>query len=313
MVIFHIPALAFAILFQIPGWPDIFEGVYGYPMVDRSVYGAQILDYNLPIDYLPEFDFISYFTFELLWNRSIAFLAREMQLSTDQIFFLLTTLIIWRFTFMIAVSAGWLYVPLLVNPLVVDFAFSQLRLATAIALVSFFWRSEKASILKISGYIAATSIHTAIVLFGAMHLASHHFSLPRFRNLAALVLFGFFVAIAIGPARELILNTIGDRRAEYHDMSSSILYLSFWIIVWALFLAQWRTAMATLDGRFAIIILSIVALNAVFQGYSIRFIAASFPSIVVAMAGWRSIPIALPIALFLPYSVLQWLYWLRVL
>lgn len=38
---------------------------------------------------------------------------------------------------------------------------------------------------------------------------------------------GAFISLLIGPLREALLSAIGDRRAEYHDMSSSLLYSLF--------------------------------------------------------------------------------------
>jgi hypothetical protein len=254
-----------------------------------------------------------FFTYEWLWNASLAFLNRSLRLTPEQIFSIISTLVIWRFTYEIATRAGWLYVLLLINPLVVGFAFSQLRLAAAISVISFFWRGQNGVLRTIAVYVIATSIHTAILIFAVMHLAAHFLNKEKALHISLLILTGFLVSIAIGPLREMILSAVGDRRAEYHDMSSSLSYLSFWLALWSMLIFRWRSVIRHLDGRYAIVILSIVLFNVLFDGYSTRFIAAAFPSLIIAMARWRSIPISLSVALFVPYTVMLWLYWFRVL
>lgn len=305
-------SLLFALVFQLPDWPGIFEAIYGYPMIDRLVYENKLLDYDLPVDYIFDPDLLTYFTREWLWNWSIANLNRELGWTPDQIFLIVTILVLWRFTFEIATRAGWIYVLLLVNPLVVDFAFSQLRLAFAIAVLSFFWRRQRGKVATIIAYLVCCSIHTAIILFAAMHLAAHYFASPARRFTIFLCLTGVLISILIAPLRETILGAVGDRRAESPEMESSLLYLSFWIVMWALLLARQEKTVTSLDGRYALVILSIAAANLITGGYSTRFIVAGFPSLIIAMRNWPSKPVGLPVLLFLPYAGTQWLYWLRV-
>jgi hypothetical protein len=312
LIFFHVPALLFALVFQLPQWPDIFESVYGFPMRDREVYLRQIIFYDLPTDHLHHFDLMMYATYEWLWNQSLSYLNRQMHLDPEQIFSIITTLVIWRFTYEIASRAGWVYVIFLVNPLIIDFAFSQMRFALAMSLVSFFWRGEASRSLTVAGYVVASSIHTTVLLFAVMHFAAHWLKGKKIAHLFLLIGVGFAISTAIGPLRELILTAVGDRRAEYRISSSTFAYLSYWLALWTMLVSNWRTTMMTLDGRYAVIILSIVALNFVYEGYSTRFIAAAFPSLVVLMAISRSAPFSIRLALFIPYSILQWLYWLRI-
>lgn len=312
-------SFAIALIYCTPGWPDLFSSVYGFPMIDRRVYELQIIYENLPVDYIHFFDFIQYFTFEWVWNSSLAFLSRTAGLSPDQIFMLISVFVLWRFVFEVATRAGWVYVILLLNPLIVDFAFSQLRLAFAVAVLSFFWTGQRGRVVTITAYVLCFSIHTAIFLFAVMHFAARKFSAPNRISLLVLVFTGALIAVMIGPLREVILGVVGDRRAEYKDMSSSLPYLSFWIAMFFLLLFRWKKTIEKLDGRYAVIVLSLVFVNAFFGGYSTRFIAAAFPSLVIAMSNHRALvnrdrmviinPVLL---LFVPYSILQWLYWFRI-
>lgn len=303
----------FSIVFHFPGWPEIFTHVNGYPMVDRAIYERMVIGFDLPTDYIIEYNAITYFSTEFLWNTLISYLNRAIGLSTNQIFFLISVIVIWRFSFEIASRAGWVYVILLLNPLVVDYAFSQLRLAFAIFIISFFWMGRRGRILTVIVYAVCASIHTAIFLFGFMHFAVNKFCDVKLRNLLILCLTGFLISIIIGPLREAILGAFGDRRAEYHDMSSTFYYLFFWILMWFFHILRWKDSMASLDGRYVLIILSIVLVNAFTGGYSTRFLAAAFPSLIIAMSKWPSKPISLITLLFIPYASLQWLFWLRVI
>lgn len=305
-------ALAFALAYQIPDWPAIFLDINSRPMIDRTVYTQSLLFFNLTIDYITEFDVVSFFSREWLWATFLSQLHRGMGLSPDQIFFLITTLVLWRFAFEVGTRAGWLYVLLLLNPLVVDFAFSQLRLAFAMALISFVWRGQRNSAVTVVVYVACAAIHTSIVLFALMHFLANRLDKVRFSQAFYLAIAGFMISIAIGPLREIILGLIGDRRAEYHDMSSSIVYLFFWLIMWAMLLYRWKNTIRSVDGRYALLILSIIAMNVVVAGYSTRFIVAAFPSMLITMSQWRSMSINELAILFISYSVLQWLYWLGI-
>lgn len=308
----YITTLIFSLLFQIPGWPEIFEKINFYPMIDRTVYKIKIITYNLSTDYIFDFDLLSYFTREWLWNSSIAYLNRQVGLNPDQIFFIVTTIVIWRFAFEIASRANWLCILFLINPLVIDFAFSQLRLAFAMAILSFFWSGQRGRFITIVAYMVCTSIHTATILFAIMHFSANRFSAPTRKNLTILCLTGTVIALAIGPFREIVLSGLEDRRATYSDMSSSTTYLLFWVLMWMLLLSRWKYSVVNFDGRYSIIVLSIVAVNIVTGGYSTRFIAAAFPSLIITMVKWPSKPVSLVLMIFMPYSILQWFYWLRL-
>ena len=142
-----------------------------------------------------------------------------------------------------------------------------------------------------------------------MHFAAHFFHKTTRMHTFCLILVGFLISTATGPLREQLLAAVGDRRAVYVDMSSSVAYLSFWFAL----LLRWRNTLQTLDGRYAVIILSILVMNVIFSGYSTRFVAAAFPSLLIAMAEFRSKPPQILIGIFSVYSLLQWLYWFKIL
>ncbi len=91
-----------------------------------------------------------------------------------------------------------------------------------------------------------------------MHFAAHFFHKMTRMHTFCLILVGFLISTAISPLREQLLKAVGDRRAVYVDMSSSVAYLSFWLGLWFALLLRWRNTLQTLDGRYAVIILSIL-------------------------------------------------------
>ena len=87
---------------------------------------------------------------------------------------------------------------------------------------------------------------------------------------------------AVGDACP-VEHRIGDRRAEYLDLSSSALYLSFWVGLLGLFLIDYRNIFRSVEGRFSLFILTLVAVNVFTGGYSLRFLALGYPFVIIAI------------------------------
>lgn len=293
-----------------PDWPYIYLRIYGLPMTDRNVYQLKIITNNLVTDYIYYWDTISYLSREFLWNYIISYMYKDIGLSIETIFFSITLFVLWRIAVDITSRIGIYYIIFIFNPLIVDYAFSQMRLALAIAILSFFWRGQRGRAVTVIAYAVCTSIHTAVSLFAVMHFVSNRFVAPKRTNLLVLCITGLLIAAAIGPLREAILGAIGDRRAEYSDMSSSMLYLSFWVVMLGALLFNWKDTMNSVDGRYSIIILSIVVMNLITGGYSTRFIAAAFPSLLIAMCNSQKNWI---IPIFTLYAIAQWMYWFKLI
>lgn len=302
-------------------WPDIFLHWNGLPMIDRAVYEGQLADYNLRSDY---FDYTSLSTYvfeEALWNRGLAFFSRDIGLFPSTIFFIITLAYMVTTCIFVAHNASIPYLSLLINPLVVDLAWSQLRLALALALLSLpLIISRMHLLLKLAICVTAPFIHTAALLFILVYSAANYTgnvvggtSPQRAKAAAALIAVGLAIALAIGPLREVILARVGDRRAIYPDMSTSIRYLSFWVFMFGVMLYRYRDTTQFLTQRVSLVLLTIVVLSTVFGGTPLRFLAAAFPFLVSSMAqatGLTRLYLVLP---FLLYTIIQWAYWLNVL
>lgn len=312
-ILINIACLIFAAFYQMPNWPELFEQISGHPMVDRSVYERMLLEQDLPTDRLQDFTIVQLFSLEWLWNAGLSVATRYVGATPDEVFTIISLIFLWRFAVETAYRAGLISILLLINPLVVDLAFSQLRLALALAIMCLCYRGQFGRIGTVVGYTLCASIHTAIVLFAAMHFAaSRPHNKLSWGWAVLLVALGVSVSLATGPFRDEILQVVGDRRIDYHDMSSSLMYLSFWFLMWAFLVLKYPETLSASDSRYALIVLSVVVANIFTGGYSTRFIAASFPWLISTMCSWPSKPQGMMALVFIPYAIFQWAYWFNV-
>lgn len=309
----------FALCYAAIPWPNIFESIYGHPMIDRRVYEVQILTRNLSIDYLRFDSWMSFITGEYLWQIALKYLNRQLGLSPDAIFGGISFITLFAFSITTARVVGLPWIMLLLNPLVVDFAFSQLRLALAVGLalilISFYLNKP---LRAASAVVILSMIHTASILFfflgsAAKAVTARTAWARTYVAVIPLVLSGMVVSILIGPARGTLLSYAGDRRAAYHDMSSTGLYLAFWVGLLFVLIYRWKTVAHRFETAFAVAILSVVATNLVTGGYSTRFIVAAFPFMIISMASLAGIYRSAVLFSFGFYALYQWLYWLRLL
>ena len=304
--------VVFSVAIQIPDWPAIFEAAHGHPMTDREVYKTSIVNLDLRIDYLDYITWTDLAINEWTWGYLLRYMEDTLGLEPERIFTLLTTFVIWQFASYVVRNAGAIYLIFLLNPLVIDLAFSQYRVALALSVVMFVLSEPRGKLVTALTYLFCTTIHTATVLFAVMQIGARLLQGRQKFSVAVLCGLGVLISFAIGPLRQELLGAVGDRRAEYEDMGSSFAYLSFWVLLWFMFLVKWRDVVRHYDGRYAIIVLSLVAANLFTGGYSTRFLAASLPSLIVAMSRWRSNPISVALLFFVPYSLVQWYYWFQI-
>lgn len=128
-----------------------------------------------------------------------------------------------------------------------------------------------------------------------------------------LLVVGCATSIILGPARFYLLSIIGDRRAEWQDLSSSFQYLSFWIVYFGLVLYNWKGTLNSYEGRVTFIVLAFISTSLVTESYSTRVISALFPFLIISMSQWNLTRLNIPLYLFIPYAFAQWLYWLRLI
>lgn len=308
----------FAILASIVPWPEIFKSIYGYPMVDREVYAEYFL-YGESVLHVKEFaGFLSYFTNEFLWHFGVSYFL-NVGFGLDHIFYGITFLVFLSFGGVVLKRGEPWALLLLINPLVVDFAFSQLRLAFGVSILIWaYLLAERHKLASAVLCLMALFVHSAVVIFLFIYVIvvaldgfSRRYDVRPLAEWLILFLVGAAISLAIGPLRESILTAIGDRRAEYSDMASSLQYSLFWVLLLALSLVFAARFVQDYVGKYAIVILSIVAVNVTHGGYSTRFLAAAFPFLVSSVLSFRGNERIVLIGFFV-YGTLQWIYWLGI-
>lgn len=107
--------------------------------------------------------------------------------------------------------------------------------------------------------------------------AGDRFCRKRFRRFLGLVLCTLALAAALGPLRPAKLSLIRDRRAEYPDMSSSIAYMSFWILMLAAMFWRWRWVMNAFHLLLVFGVLCLAAPANFLRAYGARRLALFLP------------------------------------
>ena len=309
--------LVFSALAALVPWPEIFRSINGYPMVDREVYTEYFLYGKNVLEYKEFAGFLSYYTNEFLWHFGvISLLALGVDLS--DIFLAISFFLYFSFGFLVLRERSPWVLLLVINPLVVDFAFSQLRLALAVSLLVWSYLSlTKYRLLSLALLVASLFIHSATAIFIAIYFvvrlldwASGRLELKLSAEFAVLCFTGALISIAIGPMREVILSAIGDRRVDYPDMASSVQYSLFWVGLLGMSFVFAKNVLQSEANRYAIVIISIVAVNVLHGGYSTRFLAAAFPFLLNLVLSFGGAAKFVP-WIFVLYAGLQWFYWLR--
>jgi hypothetical protein len=278
---------------------------------DYFLYGQSILEYS---DFSNLFDYI---TKEALWHYLIMTLVRSFGFPIDLVFVAISAICIGTFSIFLAKRQSVISLVLLVNPLVVALAFSQLRSALAFSLLLIAYMVNKRTIKYILVGVALflhTSIILFILLFFAVRVVKARLDDRRNNSFMAymiLCLLGLSVAVAIGPLRELVLGYFGDRRASYGDASSSLLYSSFWVGLLLLCALQNREFFKDEVNCYTIVILSLVTFNMFTGGYSTRFLALSFPLILSTLLDFKGVARMVSILAYISYASFQWVYWLQ--
>ncbi|MCT6700614.1 hypothetical protein [Rheinheimera sp. 4Y26] len=302
-----------ATCFVLIDWPSVFGGDFE----DRQVFFYIFLgktDYDIPLSFET---FFFYLFNEQLWDKGVRYLNVEVGLTVQEIFHVVSFFTVFSYAYFIAIRVGLFGVLFLINPLVVDLAYSQLRLAAAMSFILAAYNIRN-TLVRVFLLSSAFFIHTATFLFVFIALACAHLlkksykdNYSRYLTLFLLTLVGFSVATVVGPLRAVILEFIGDRRVDYDIAASTMLYASMWILLLCISIFQNKEFINNLTNAIAIVFLSVFVFCTVFSVYGVRFLAAGFPFIIVMLLRLSPVERPFVIMMFSGYAMVQWFLWFR--
>jgi len=210
--------------------------VRGIPFEDFDVYVEKFAFEESLLDNVDnELGVAWYFTREILWDVLIRGGSDLFSVPVEVILSFVSFVSIFGFSFVVLVRGGALGLLLLINPLVIDYSMSQLRMALAMSflLLALFVRNKIVVLLLV---LMTFLIHTVVFAFVSIYFFIKYVPvlLSRIgfevsgRSVALVV--AVLTCVAIGPLREILLGYVGDRRAEYSVQGGSLSYASFWIV-----------------------------------------------------------------------------------
>ncbi|MBL0768208.1 EpsG family protein [Sphingopyxis sp. XHP0097] len=286
---------------------------------DREVYIQKIIYKDNLLDYFYFDSYLDYFTSEYSWWFLMKLLEDDLlPVTYDTVFQIISTVFLATAALIVYRRGGLLPLIFLANPLIFELAYSQLRSGLAISilyLVYLFLR--RSTYIAVALCLFAATIHTTMIIFLAIYVLclmtdSEGGRLSRWPlglRLALILGAGVVMGLVIGPLREVLLTLIGDRRAEYLDLSSSPLYLSFWVGLLGLFLIDYRDTFRSIEGRFSLFILSLVTVNVFTGGYSLRFLALGYPFVISTVLIAKPSVKMFAIPAMSIYTIAQWIYY----
>jgi hypothetical protein len=308
-----ISVVAFVTVMLLVPWDQFGDWSRG----DRLQYVGYFLYEQSIFEYKDLRDALDYFVNEALWHYLIIFLVRTQHIPIEVVFGAITLFCLGCFAAIVVKRHGAAATLLLVNPLVVDFAFQQLRLALAysLLLMAYLLRMRVAAIILTAGSVF---IHTATIIFVAAYLVivlllRRMPSRPQRGVWIYLMLcgLGLAVALAVGPLREAILGYFGDRRALYGAANSTLLYSSYWVVLLGLMGFQDKEYFHDEVNCYSTFILAVVAFSLITGGYTLRFLSVGLPMIMSSMLSMKGSMKWAALYGLLVYVAFQWSYWLQ--
>ncbi len=239
-------------------------------------------------------DLLALFLNEYLWREVLIILGTYFEHPLEG-FLVVSVITCTLLTFHVIRRAGILYAFLfLLSPLTVDLIISQTRSALAFA-VFLFALTVRGRLSKYGLLIGAFLIHT----FGAILFALYHFSafvlarrqLGTRQKLIAVAIGGLIASAVLAFIAEIILMTIGDRRAfQMALLPSSVAFAVWWMVLTAMLVAFARLWTRPGNGQFvlaAVFLQATFVFSTLFSAGALRFLSLSLP---VACVAIRSFP-----------------------
>lgn len=315
-------AVVFTALMVWVSWPSIWADLYGRPMEDRRVYASQIANHYLSYD-LQSFDSLSsYISDEFLWGWILNLLIRVAGMPVDLVFGLISASVVFTAALVVTKHEHPAYTLLLVNPLFVDLAFSQMRIALAISFATWAYlvpgKRTSSWLLRVGLLVAASLTHTSALVFIGIFGCSLLISRGRLRakplgSYVVLAGVGVLGALLFGPWRGLFLLELQDRRVGVEYDTSSWKFYVIWLILACVLTLDWGSAEPSVGRAYTLSILFTILVGIALGVYVNRVITVSLPFLLLGIQDlsgrWRDYVVIA----YMGYATLHWAYWLHLM
>lgn len=305
-------SLLFASVIMIIPW----EVIRGKDFYDKTNYFNYALYGVNRLEYVSFDSLFSYIFNEWLWHFII--LNVDKYITYTYFFNGVSIISLFSMSFYLLKRQNIYSLILLVNPLVINLVMSQYRISFAMSVILLAIHIKKFKKLKFLLVFISTLIHSSVLIFIFIYLAILIAKKLLYRQhkiyLFILVLMGLSISLIMSGYVDVILEAVGDRRSDYEtdSISSSVSYLSFWILnFFMLLLYYFKRPINHPHESISIVVLSNITFNVIFGGYSTRVLAVMFPVLMNTNLRIGAYYKILIFIVFVVYTYLQWVYWLN--
>lgn len=289
------------------------EALQGFVFEDKAVF-EQVLKTS---DDLLSIDFTSFFSLlsnEVLWSLGVRILMFTFEVEIGTIFYAISFLTIFIFSILILRESKQLFLLLfLYSPVVIDFAFSQYRMALATALlyivVMLKNRFIKGVLLFCTFFIHSSTFILLCIYFITIYVMKQR-EKGEMKMVFQITIYIIVLGLLIGLIGPLILSLIGDRRAIYSDITSGKFMILFWCFFLGVYLMDIKSIASDKVVMLCYAFILFFITFSILGKYGARFIAFAYPLIIstIARLDFRTRLIS-GISLF-SFNILYWIYWL---
>ena len=250
---------------------------------------------------------------EGFWDISVRAIG-DILGSTDGALWAVSFCIFFTCAWYVSRSTGSILAPLLLmNPVFIDMAVSQLRSGLALSFFILGIVARRRIIFAVPLFLVSISIHSAfsivvMMFIGLSFLKLKVVSTVNFR-IYALVL-AVCISILLSFGKDALLQWLGDRRVGTDPDPNTFLYSSFWIAVFLFILMDGRR-FTSLNNSIAASFLFIFIFVTLSGFYGSRFLAFSFPFMIPAVLFLPNQGRLLLLLLYAPFCTEQFYLWMK--